>query len=323
MGKGKEIVKVALGSLLAIGLFGLLFLGVNHLSFVVAANGTVELPPLQETIPIPEILTWEAFPMPEVTLVRTQHFTSADIEEQDFTMSIEEAAQRGALYIWDVFEEPIDGMMIEMTYHWVSGESLGAWERDRAHWTGLVIRFDEELLHFLQKEPWELDLLRETEPRVFAERSERLWDSRQFYFAIDAITGDRMAINRPRLFHMEREDDPSQTVTREEARAANEMWRRAQVAGEPDPFPLELTEEEMELYLQLARTYAQGHFTFTTAADAVFESAWPAEFCRDETGAIIAIEFLLSFTVSDETGRTVSISIFRNEQGLNALNPWL
>ncbi|MCL2827605.1 MAG: hypothetical protein FWD99_02595 [Oscillospiraceae bacterium] len=322
MRKQKDIVKVALGSLFAIGLFGFSFLIVNHVSFAVAANETVQLPALAETITIPEILTLEEFPMPDVTLVRVQTFHSMQIEERDFIMSMEEAARLGALYIWDVFGERIDGMIIEMTYGWAPAEELEGWAQDHAQWAGLVSLFDEDRLRFMQKEPWEWDALREADPDLFDESMEILWAGRQFYFSIDAITGNRLAINRPHMFHMERADDPSQTVTREEAGEANNLWHRVRMAGEPDPFPLDLTEEELALYLQLAHTYAQRHFLFVPVADVVFESAWPAEFDRDETGEIIAIDFLLSFAASDETGRTISLSIFRNEQRLNGLNAW-
>jgi len=321
MRKGKEIIKIAIGSLFAIGLFSFAFLGVNHLSFAIATNEPVELPALHETITIPEILTREEFPMPDVTLVRTQTFHSMQIEERDFIMSMEEAARLGALYIWDMFGERIDGMIVRMTYGWAPAEE---WDGSHAyaHWSATVSLFDEDRLRLMQKDPWEWDLLRETDPDLFDESTKILWADRQFYFSIDAITGNRQAINRPHMFQIERPEDPSDIVTREEAREAIDMWHRAQVTGEPDPFPLDLTEEERELYTQLARTYAQRHFIFVPVADVVFESAWPIEFCRDETGEIIAIDFLLSFTASDETGRTIALDIFRNEQRLDRLIAW-
>ncbi|MCL2368293.1 MAG: hypothetical protein FWC72_04800 [Oscillospiraceae bacterium] len=319
MRKQRELIKVALGSLLAIGLFSLAFLGLNHLGFAIAANEDVELPALGETITVPDILTQGEFPMPDVALVRAQTFHSMQIDERDFIMSMEEAARLGALYIWDMFGERIDGMVIEMTYNWTPGEDVRRFEHDHARWTGMVSLFDADLLHFLQKSPQEMDLLRETEPQVFSDFMELLWESQRFYFAIDARTGARMAINRPHIFQVELPDDPSRTVTREEVRAATDRWNRARAAGEPDPFPLVLTDAEMELYIQLARTYAQRHSMAANVVEVVFESAWPSEFDRDETGVIIAIDFLLSFTAFDDTGRMISIGIFRNEQRLNGL----
>ena len=161
-----------------------------------------------------------------------------------------------------------------------------------------------------------------TEPHVFSEFMELLWASQQFYFAIDAVTSARTAINRPHIFQMERLDDPAQTVTREEAREAFHRWHEARFAGEPDPFPPNLTTEELELYTQIARGYTQRHFIVTNAVDVRFEHAEPIEFCRDETGAIVATDFLLSFTVFDETGRTVAIHIFRNAERFHALWAW-
>ena len=325
MSSRTEIFKVTLGSLLAIGLFSLLFLGLNHLGFALAASQDAELPALGETITIPEILTREEFLMPDVTLIRTQTVHSMQIDERDFIMSMEEAARLGALYIWDMFGERIDGMIIELSYNWVPMEEMEGWDRHYAQWTGIVMRFDEDLLRFLQKNSQEMDLLRVTEPHVFSEFMEFLWASRQFYFAIDALTGARMAINRPHDFQFEildAEDPPQATVTRLEAWDAFYMWHRARIDGEPDPFPSNLTAEEMELLTQLAYTYAGRHFMVANATEVLFENAEPIEFARDETGTIVAADFLLTFTVADDAGRSAIISIFRNEQRLSALWAW-
>jgi len=151
------------------------------------------------------------------------------------------------------------------------------------------------------------------------ERMERIWDGRVFSFAIDGITGARIGIGRPHFFQVELAEDPSHIVTREEARAAFDMRHRALMFGDPDPFPLYLTESEMELYLQMARTYAERHFAFTNVAEVVFEQVVPIELGRDEAGEIIAIDFMLDFTATDETGQIIHLSIFWYEQRLNGI----
>ena len=322
MQKQKEIIKVALGSLLAIGLFSLLFLGLNRLGFAIAAYEDEELPALNETITIPDILTREAFIMPDVELVRVQTFHSMQIDERDFIMSMEEAARLGALYIWDMFGVRIDGMIIQMTYAWAAPEDFDGRSHDHAQWTGEVLLFDEDLLRFLQKSPDEKNSLWETEPDVSSDFMELLWASGQFHFNIDALTGARRAINRPHMFQTERPDDPSRTVTREEALEAFDRWHQARFDGSPDPFPPDLTAEEIELFTQMAHTYAQRHFMVTNVMELIFESADPTELDRDETGELFAADFLLFFTATDDTGHRITMNLFRNEQRLNALWAW-
>ncbi|MCL2426464.1 MAG: hypothetical protein FWD05_09025 [Oscillospiraceae bacterium] len=305
----KEIIKIAVGTVFAIALFSFVFIGMNHLGFAIIANDAVELPALSDEIIVPEILEQEDFVMPEVTLVRARNFNTDHINEDDIFMSMEEAARIGALYIWDVFGERIDGMMVEMDY-------MGL------RWIGIVMVYHEEFLHFLQKTSQEINDMLDTDLSAFSELMEVSGDIRKFYFAIDGITGARLAINRPHIFQVELAEDPSHIVTREEARAAVDMRFHAMNAGEPDPFPIILSESEMELFTQLARTYAQRHLIFTNVAEVVFDYSWPAEFGRDENGEIIAIDFMLNFIITDEIGQIISMSIFWNEQRLHGLNVW-
>jgi len=307
MRKKKDIFKMALGSLLGIVLFGLMFLGMSYASFAMVAGEPTELSTFSEEIVVPEILAHEDFVMPELTLVRGWNHMTDHIDDGDILMSMEEAAQIGALYIWDVFGESIDGMIVEMTYTY-------------ARWDGMVMIYDEETLSWLQKTTEERDELWWGADPEIHERMERFWDGRVFSFAIDGITGARIRISRPHFFQVELAEDPSHIVTREEARAAFDMRHHALMWNEPDPFPLYLTESEMELYLQMARTYAERHFAFTNVADVVFEQVVPIELGRDEAGEIIAIDFMLDFTATDETGQIIHLGIFWYEQRLNGLN---
>jgi len=179
--KGKELLKVAAMCVLSIGLFSAAFIGFNQFIFAAATNEPTPLPthseisaPAQNSehlLPeegIGRVQDGLIFTAPALTLIY-QHIHSAP----ESALPMEEAAQIGARYIWDVFGTSIDGMYVHMSYTAHAAYS-------RTYWQGTVRaeRFDIENI-----------MGDDREARVS-------WnDSILYDFRIDAITGMRVEVS--------------------------------------------------------------------------------------------------------------------------------
>ena len=127
--KIREVAKVATMTVLSIALFSTALMSVNNWAFARATNSTHNFPLPAEAVEIAENLPPEGFVLPDVTISVSpwQHYHEISAQ----AMSMEDAAQIGAEYIWEVFGTCIDGMHIEMHF------SDWDWHA-RTHWHGTV-----------------------------------------------------------------------------------------------------------------------------------------------------------------------------------------
>jgi len=312
--KCKEIMKVAAVSTLALGLFSAALTGVNHAAFASTTGQTTTLPQIISYISVPENLPPQGFTAPILGIYDRTGVSwggiDTDIVISDHALSIDEAAQIGAKYIWEMFGESIDGMAVEMQYTiWPSST--------RPYWVGVVgleprpilgpedIIFVEETLVLSENGGQAVTQIR-LEFREGIEMPQML-----FQFTIDAVTGERIdVINKTRAL------DNDDTITEEELLRITQIEFQAMHDGTPNPFAIVLTSNQIETYSQLARNFSQKHFTNSTVVDVEFVRSWAAAWGRNTDGDIVATAHILNFNSTDDTGRTANISINMGSQQL-------
>jgi hypothetical protein len=128
--KISEVVKVVFASLLSVVLFGAMLMGANGLAFANAASRTMELPPLEAmSVSLPDNIgasvaaALAATDSPrrnlnvnEIVIPSAGFGFFSNQEKSENTLSAEEAAQIGAQYIYEIFDECIDGATVQMTF---------------------------------------------------------------------------------------------------------------------------------------------------------------------------------------------------------------
>ena len=319
--KGKELLKVAAVSALAVGMFSAAFMGVNRLAFASATNDAttleIEAAPfttqeidyvMQDVRDESEIET-AVFTPPTVTFV-----THTPQEVPSHAISKEEALLIGAEYIWDVLGGCIDGMYVEMTYIMMPGFT-------RPFWIGSVTTEKPPNLDFAD---FEDDLQGWMEAQVFT----------SYFFRLDALTGMRVDVSYMDPSHLEtsarqprdsREevlrpispyDTPS---TPEEERAMRNMEFMSSWFEMSTDEQLEfsdMTSERLEAYTQTALGLAQRHFNHTTVESMQLGDAWDnsstffMERIEDDgAGGNIVIVSSVAFTAIDQTGREAIIRV--------------
>ncbi|MCL2253358.1 MAG: hypothetical protein FWC09_02860, partial [Lachnospiraceae bacterium] len=121
--KEKEIMKAVSVCALSIALFGAAFIGFNQLIFAAETNEVTPLPSATEAVVVSQkteqvkteaLAEAKTFMAPVLKLIESPEQYRHPIPAS--AMSMQEAAQIGARYIWDVFDAGIDGMYIQMLY---------------------------------------------------------------------------------------------------------------------------------------------------------------------------------------------------------------
>ena len=307
--KVKEFIKIAAICVLSIGAFSAAFTGLNNVAFNAATNGTALLPTAQAQ-------TLEPFEMQGTTYMQADQLVHAiqiaddvigefiapsltiiGVTDHNFhnipasAMSMEDAAQIGAEYIWDVFGVSVDGMYVTMFY--------SAWQgHAREHWHGQVFLTRADAMSTETFNPI-------------------------FWFAIDSATGKRIdisytntaqAANQPELD--ERAIMAWRAYMSDETLALHEM----DDAGLMNHFGF--TSEELEEYKQRALRYAERHFNETTVENIILgmiietidRGTMTIPGIRigpgiDENGELGVVIAGLTFTATDSTGRDAEIMI--------------
>ena len=303
--KGKETLKVVVASALAIGVFSAALIGANHLAFAAATNGTQVIPAAVTEVPAsaPQNLPPNGFQTPDLTVIGSpalgQH---ANNTASASAMSMEEAAQIGAQYIWDVFGESIDGMYVEMLFSSVPSHS-------RALWIGIVFPDNPASM----------------EANDLQSRAHRAHNE-LYRFAIDAVTGLRVDISPgfgyvPQPSYEERQalnETLSVTMRISDEQMAWHIAWEAMTTAERMTY-LGLSQSDIEPYLQAGREFARSHFNnstvvYTTESFNVLHNIID-RFATDTAGFGGII-----FSVSDDTGREAEIWI---NAGTRCLRPGL
>jgi len=165
----KDIIKITIFSVLAIALLGSAFMGINHLTLVKASHHIERIKLVTPEVNLEQLQKQEQTNF-NLTVVEASLKNEVPEEELEFmgysfvkpdkVLSIDEAAQIGAQYIYDMLGENIEGKFVVMNY----------FERNtysRPYWQGLVGNSEEVL-----------------ESREY-----------DFVFLIDAVTGERIGID--------------------------------------------------------------------------------------------------------------------------------
>ncbi|MCL2447038.1 MAG: hypothetical protein FWD06_09765 [Oscillospiraceae bacterium] len=133
---GKELFKVVAIATVAVGLFSAAVIGANSLAFAAATNQTTLSPITTSALGNHQEDT--AFASPTLALVegpwQQYHVKPAS------AMPMEQAAQAGAQYIWDIFGTCIDGAVVEMNFS-AHPSNASTWWRGNADVSGQAYHF--------------------------------------------------------------------------------------------------------------------------------------------------------------------------------------
>ena len=292
--KGKDLLKVATVCILSIGFFCLAFAGFNHMIFASATNDTTPLPPAttteaytqnQEQLDVD--VDTDAFTSPTFTLIEVVDLHAHSIPSS--AISIEDAAEIGARYIWDVFGTSIDGLYMEV---WFSAHA----SQSNTTWRGMV--YMENPLNGELNEVYGYSILENSALPVYI-------------FSIDSITGEREDIT---YIDQQRENQHEIRLVREVPYHEDyiELDTRTPLldAGWFDMNIDEqvafagLSNEALYAYLQTAMTLAQAQFNTSNVSNVQLTSL--------ATNGIIdglVDVAALNFTAIDSNGREALIFI--------------
>jgi len=363
--RNKGILVTTVASVLSIVMFSTLFVGANRLALATAVNTTERIP--AATVPVnaaeAENIQPVGYQRPSITVVEDESNASYYTKSAN-TLSVEDAADIGAQYIWDVFGENIDGMTVLMNYSSFPSST-------RTYWHGTVLSGDqEEIERFMApREVFSFDEadniieargaaeggaavrvtviedLEDGEGRtrrvIVEDEAGEVISSReynveydesvievsyyfepgrspvQFYFTIDAISGERISLYQEMYNRSEDvRNDPSITIE-EMFALRRRVWMTSETESGGDPFAFPFESELLDGYAQIAREYAEKHFNSSDVISVDFNSSSPITYVRDsDTGEIIVKNYALYFDVTDDAGREASVGIVT---GLNMM----
>ena len=324
----KEMLKITAISLSLVGMFAAMLLGVNHLTLMAATSGESYLPQEIEYVNIPDN------PVPEplnltvinITMINTPESPYWGVDRIDpLALSPEAAAAIGAQYIYDVFGVCIDGMYVDMEY--------SNWSHmTRSQWSGTVSGHNRDTLAQraeMQKQMAEINaralvLNEEFEARVEAGEDPdeiryifdelnsmavfHAFDPGDFFFAIDAITGERIDIQRQANAFIR----APEFLDHEEAMARS-LILRDYIETNFDgcwetAMTVNLTPQEIAALQQEVERLAPIQFVNTAVTSIEFNGAFNTIFLDDDLN-INTGHGSASFYVTDETGRVAMVSI--------------
>ena len=274
---GKEIIKVAMAATLSIMLFSAAFAGANNFAFATATSKTESFPPVTATVNIPaaEIVIPEDYPEPQLTVIVPDN---PWYPVSPNAITAEDAAALGALYIWDMFGESMDGKTVKMTYCvWPS--------HTRTYWLGEV-----------------------ADSKDAAENHDILYD-----FYICAVSGERVDVHNmnPDIGGRMREAEWT-AKQREIYMSLNAFMEEYRLAGRVDEldkmFTVKPTEAQLAEYGQLARDYAAKHFVRTEVTEVVFLRGG-SSVDMDEDGSFVKTDKSLTFKATDSAGHSADVCI--------------
>ncbi len=254
--KGNEIFKTITASVLSIGLFSAAFMGMNNLAFAAATNKTETIPTVTTSVnlPVAEVKLPEGYKKAALTV-----YESADSHKRSTqVIPMQEAADIGAQYIWEMFGENIDGKVVEMDYRAYPFNT-------RTWWIGAVADSKSDL-----------------------ENHEAI-----YRFTIDAISGERIDIDKDWSGSAASKEN-EKTITFEQFEQLIEAYRN----------------QNHDEYIQVAKDYAQKHFTNSKVVSAVYHSMSPKRIGRDRnTITYNPKDNEMSIIVTDNTGCEATVRI--------------
>jgi len=305
--KSKEILKVAMVCVMAIGLFSAASVGFNQLIFARATGEATPLPPAESTTETvafaqtpgditnqdksqPDVEA-EIFIRPTLTIIESpdQHFHAIPAS----AMLMEDAAQSGSRYIWDVFGTSIDGMYVQMFFA-AHASQINTW------WVGTV---------FLESPD------NPTQNYFVHPRSGEKTALPVFMFTINGITGDRIDIT-----YMGIRENVTPVVYSDIDAIGAARWALVE-AGWFDMDIYEqvtfagISDDLLETYMQTAIRVAKAQFNISYVRDVQLADLG----ANGMTDGVVDIA-TLNFTASDNTGREAIISISTSDLAFRSVS---
>jgi len=197
--KGRGIIITAVASVLSIGIFSALFIGANSIGLAEATGKTGTIAPRQAvvaptaaaanadadlTADVSDIGIIEDSQIPAMTIYESSRDGIANHPRSASALTMEEAAEIGAYYIWDMFGDSIYGKHVEMFYTAFPSST-------RTYWHGSVSDSSGELAYL----------------------------NAIYTFTIDAISGERVSATQ-----IVRREDERTMRSSEEALASIELY---------------------------------------------------------------------------------------------------
>jgi len=314
----KNALKAAAVSALAIGIFSTALIGANGLAFAAATNGTQTVPitseaastPLNlleefqapgqaEELYDPQDLPTEGFQAPDLTVIASPSLNyHANNTVSAHAMPMEEAAQIGAQYIWDVFGTNIDGLYIEMFFAAHASHS-SSW------WTGNIFVENPD---------------NPTQNYVINVDGDEKFATPVYTFTINAITGERSDISyMGQQGRITPENDNSNRCNIRMALVESgwfnmNIYEQSALVG--------ISSESLEGYTQTARRLAESQFGISNVSEARLVRLI-VNGMIDDVVDLAALQFsalsntgreaIISFPSTDSTFNTVSILTNHND----------
>ncbi|MCL2361848.1 MAG: hypothetical protein FWC73_08565 [Defluviitaleaceae bacterium] len=305
--KFKEIARVTIATMAAVGIFGSALLGANTWTLQAATAGETYVPPAVEDVSIPDNPVPEEAQALGLTVI---NITDDAITIPSTALSMEEAVQVGARYIMDVFGADIDGMYIDFEF--------SDWDHmTRSLWFGIVssvyrnTRERNQRLHEFN-DAFLARINAGEDPDVLGDDWHSFDDKYPyipgyFYFFIDAITGERIDIWRP---------SPSQHRWRawsaEHSNLINEYVEHKWGGDWGAALSREITPATIDEYSLIAAAYAQRHFNNSTVVNVEFNDVSTSLVVGDNRTVEHVI--FLAFIVTDDTGRAAGVLICKDNR---------
>jgi len=216
------------------------------------------------------------------------------------TLSLEDAAQIGIQYIMDIFGENVDGMYMDLEF--------SNWDHiARTLWHGAVSENNRNTLENRARNNELSDIFMaryeagEDPEDIMADMSDMFLNNSyvpaQFYFFIDANTGERIDIWRSTQVHNHAMDESIALHDYIEQEWGDD-WEAA--------FAVDVDPQEKEMLRHMAMEYAQRHFNNSVIARVDFESASTSfiyaggRFNRDP---------FVTFLATNDAGREARVAI--------------
>ncbi len=302
----RELFKVIGASVMTVAVAGAALMGVNALAYAAVTQPSEiimnELPAVTQIVDAAPIVNavenagQDTFQTPALNISFYAVSGHEDYQPKADAMGMEEAAQIGARYIWEIFGENIDGKFVEMNYSAFPYES-------KTYWFGSVTDYKIE-----ESEPVIItsDISAEEHIRAVEEmEAANKINPRLYGFMIDAVTGERIQISQS---FDARQKDLGTSI----AIPADEY---SDMMKNPQP-PANLDE-----YKAAAMDFAQKNFTHSKVVSAEFESVYyEADRLSNskaglQSGGKIENVYIfekgasVSILVTDDTGRVARVAV--------------
>ena len=306
----KTAVKLGLVAILTVGVFGAGLFGFNRLHLSATTSGTLNLPPLESASALQNSAIPADFVPPGLNII-----ARASIHGDMPTHYIDAngAALLAAQYIWEVYGICLDGRAVSV----IQGALYAS---HRTYWRIIVYSEVRAAAHEVSEKLYALGISPQNDWELYIERSRQelmhimgnpvLEHQDPFSVTIDAITGERLSISNMGYQH------PPRCLTLSEPEIMEAMLRRAQAIsdGRADPMDtLSITAQQLENFSAWALEYAVRHHGNPHVMERLqvqFIGLQPIHsFTRDAYGNVAFGNHLLHFSVTDNMGGTVYITL--------------